>query len=61
MRTRILNAVVLTVAFLVQRPAGTLQGEVDDQPAGLVLVPVVGLGDGLVLRLDSLQLFLDGL
>ena len=39
--------------FLVERPAGTLQGQVDDQPAGPALVPVTGLGDGLVLRLDG--------
>ena len=44
---------VLTVVFLVERPAGTLQGQVDDQPAGRALVPVTGLGDGLVLRLDG--------
>ena len=39
--------------FLVERPAGTLQGQVDEQPAGRALVPVTGLGDGLVLRLDG--------
>ena len=39
--------------FPVERPAGTLQGQVDDQPAGRALVPVTGLGDGLVLRLDG--------
>ena len=57
---------VLTDATLARQPAGTLQGQVDDQPAGLVLVPVAGLGDGLVLGLDGgepfaqrLQLALD--
>ena len=48
---------VFAVPFLIQRPAGALQSEVDDELAGLVLVPVVGLGDGLVLRLDGRELF----
>ena len=43
---------VLTVLFPVERPAGALQGQVDDQPAGRALVPVTGLRDGLVLSLD---------
>ena len=44
---------VLTVVFPVERPAGALQGQVDDQPAGRALVPVTGLGDGLVFCFDS--------
>ena len=44
---------VLTVMFSVERPAGTLQRQVDDQSTGFVLVPVTGLGDGLVFRLDG--------
>ena len=44
---------VFTVVFLIERPAGALQGEVDDELAGLVLVPVVGLGETFVLRLDG--------
>ena len=48
---------VFTVLFPVQRPTGAFQVEVDDEPAGLVLVPVVGLGDGLVFRLDGREAF----
>ncbi len=47
---------VLTVVLLVERPASPLQGEVDDQPAGRALVPVMGLGDRLVLGLDGREL-----
>ena len=48
---------VFTVLFPVQRPTGALQIEIDDELAGLVLVPVVGLGDTLVLRLDGREAF----
>ena len=41
---------VFTVPFPVQTPTGALQIEIDDELAGLVLVPVVGVGDTLVLR-----------
>ena len=44
---------VLTDASLAEGPAGPLQGQVDDQPAGRALAPVAGLGDGLVLCLDG--------
>ena len=43
---------VFTVLFPVQRPTGALQIQIDDELASLVLVPVVGLGDRFVLRLD---------
>ena len=48
---------VFTVLFLVQRPTGAFQSEIDDELAGLVLVPVVVLGDALVLRLDGHEAF----
>ena len=38
-------------------PSGAFQIEIDDERAGLVLVPVVGLGDALVLRLDGREAF----
>ena len=34
-------------------PSGAFQIEIDDERAGLVLVPVVGLGETFVLRLDG--------
>ena len=48
---------VFTVLFSVQSPTGAFQSEIDDELAGLVLVPVVGLGDTLVLRLDGREAF----
>ena len=36
---------VFTVLLPVQRPAGAFQIEIDDERAGLVLVPVVGIGE----------------
>ena len=48
---------VLAVVRLIQWPTCPLQGEVDDEPSGFFLVPVVGLGDGLVLRLDYRESF----
>ena len=48
---------VFTVLFSVQSPTGAFQSEIDDELAGLVLVPVVGLGDALVLRLDGREAF----
>ena len=48
---------VFTVPFPIQTPTGALQIEIDDELAGLVLVPVVGVGDNLVLGLDGRQAF----
>ena len=48
---------VFTVLFSVQSPTGAFQSEIDDEFPGLVLVPVVGLGDALVLRLDGREAF----
>ena len=48
---------VLTVVFPVERPARTLQGQIDNQSAGRTLVPVTGLRDGLVLSLDGSKSF----
>ena len=48
---------VFTGLFPVQRPTGALQIEIDNERAGLVLVPVVDLGDALVLRLDGREAF----
>ena len=48
---------VFTVLFSIQRPTGAFQIEIDDERAGLVLVPIVGLVDALVLRLDGREAF----
>ena len=48
---------VFTVLFQVQRPTGAFQSEIDNERAGLVLVPIVGLVDALVLRFDGREAF----
>ena len=48
---------VFAVLFPFQRPTGPPQREIDEQPSSPVLVPVVGLGDGFVLRLDRREAF----
>ena len=48
---------VFAVLFPVQRPSGAFQIEIDDERAGLVFVPIVGLVDALVLRLDGREAF----
>ena len=48
---------VFTVLVAVQRPTGACQIEIDNERARLVLVPVMGLGDALVLCLDGREAF----
>ena len=48
---------VFPVVWPTKRPTRSVQREIDEQPSSLVLVPVVGLGDTLVLRLDGREAF----